>query len=111
MPAPVSASGSMNDRLAESFDAVLEPRSRSARNAQLLGGFLLGVAGAVAAGRLLRSRGEPRPEEEEEENAPRDEVDEASDESFPSSDPPSFTPSHPGAPDHHEDDRAEKGDR
>lgn len=68
------------NRIERAFAAVspIDPPGR-----RLLGGALLALAGGLAARSWLRGRSR--------EAAP-DEVGEASSESFPASDPPSFTP-------------------
>jgi hypothetical protein len=55
--------------------------------ASLLGGFLVGVAGVLAAGTLLRRRGRSRAA-----GAREAAIDDAVEASFPASDPPSHAP-------------------
>lgn len=78
------------DKLGRAFDELPET---AAGRGRLLGGFTLGVAGALAAGTLLRSallrRGR---------RAARDaEVERAGEDSFPASDAPGFSAGERGA--------------
>jgi hypothetical protein len=69
--------------LGRAFDGLA---GSSPRRGILLGGFLMGVAGALAAGRVLRALAPGRGTDED------GRVDRASADSFPASDPPAFVP-------------------
>jgi hypothetical protein len=66
--------------------AFLQLPAAAPERGRLLGGFLVGVAGAVTAGALIRRLGRRRAREAREEEA----LDRAVEGTFPASDPPSL---------------------